>query len=124
MNDVFLLSTAVLVGGFLLVVIVLLKHKKLYLKYALLWLLTGLVMLLLALFPGILGSVFKLLKIQVYSNGIFAILLFFFLVIMMSLTSIVSVQNSKIRRLTQESAILEKRVRELENEIKGTKDCG
>ena len=124
MNDVFLLSTAVLVGGFLLVVIVLLKHKKLYLKYALLWLLTGLVMLLLALFPGILGSVFKLLKIQVYSNGIFAILLFFFLVIMMSLTSIVSVQNSKIRRLTQESAILEKRVRELENEIKGTKDGG
>ncbi len=124
MNNVFLLATVVLVGAFLLVVVVLLKHKKLYLKYALLWMLTGLVMLLLALFPGILGSVFELLRIQVYSNGIFAILLFFFLVILMSLTSIVSVQNSKIRRLVQESAILEKRVRELENEIKGTKDCG
>ncbi len=72
-------------------------------------------MILIAVFPQILNSIFNILGIQVYSNGIFAILLFFFMVILMSITSIVSILNHKVRSLTQEVALLEKRIRELEN---------
>lgn len=118
MNKVFLYSTLFIVLLFLVVVILLLKEKKMYLKYALLWLITGFIMIIIALFPVVLDKLFTVLGIQVYSNGIFAILFFFFMMILMSLTSIVSILNSKVRSLTQEVAILEKRIRDLEGEIK------
>ena len=121
MNVLFLSITLVVVGIFLFVVIMLLKQHKLYLKYALLWLLTGFIMILIAVFPQILDRVFAILGIQVYSNGIFAILFFFFMIILMSITSIVSVLNSKIRSLTQSVALLEKRVRDLEQEVRTEK---
>ena len=114
MNSIFLITTLLIEGIFLAAVIVLLKQKKLYLKYALLWLLTGFVMMIVAIFPQVLERIFLLLGIQVYSNGIFAILFLFFMIILMSITSIVSILNNKVRCLTQEIAILEKRLREIE----------
>lgn len=47
-------------------------------------------------------------------NGLFIIAIGFIIMILLSLTSIASRQNRKIRTLTQELAILDKRVRELE----------
>ncbi len=118
MSKTFLAATLLAVLFFLTIVIVLLRQKKLYLKYALLWLLTGVVMIVVAVFPGILTSIFNFLGIQVYSNGIFAVLFLFFMIILMSLTSIVSILNAKIRTLTQEMAILEKKVRDMEDNTK------
>ena len=47
-------------------------------------------------------------------NGLFIIGIGFIVMILMAITSIVSKQNKKIRTLIQDNAILEKRVRELE----------
>lgn len=47
-------------------------------------------------------------------NGLFIFAIGFMLMILLSLTSIASRQNRKLRTLTQELAILEKRVRDLE----------
>lgn len=118
MNLVFLITTIVFVLIFLGTVVFLMKKHRMYLKYALIWFVTSAIMILLAVFPNLLQYVFYLLGIQVYSNGIFAILIFFILVMLMILTSIVSGLNHKNRRLTQEIALLEKRIRDLEADKK------
>ena len=50
-------------------------------------------------------------------NGLFALSVFFIIIILMSLTSIVSKQTEKIRTLTQENALLEERIRKLEEKL-------
>ncbi len=102
------------IAVYFILLVVLLKQKRLTLRYTLLWLFCGAVLLLLSLFPQLLGLVTSLLGFQVESNALFAILFFFVLLILMSLTSIISKQNEAIKRLTQHAALLEKRLRDLE----------
>ena len=94
-----------------------LKIKALNLKYSLLWLLSGVAMGILVIFPETLLWVSKLTGIQtpMYALLIFAIA--FAIAILMSITSIVSRQNRKIRTLIQENALLEKRIRDLESKV-------
>jgi hypothetical protein len=92
-----------------------LRKKTLSLKYTLLWLLSALVMLILSIFPDILFFVSGLLGFTLASNAVFALLLGFVIVILLSLTSIVSAQSENIKALVQANALLEKRLRELED---------
>lgn len=96
----------------------LLHTKKLYLKYALLWLFTGVIMIALILFPQMLQWFFTLCGFQVFSNGLFAVLVFFILIILLALTSIVSRLNEANRKLVQTVALLERRIRELEEKCR------
>lgn len=96
----------------------LLKRGKLHLKYTLLWIILGITMLILAAFPDFLLFITKSIGIVEATNGLFAILIFGILIILMSITSIVSKLNEKNKRLIQIIAILEERVRKLEY-----KDC-
>jgi hypothetical protein len=96
------------------IIIFFLRKNTLSLKYTLLWLISGFVMLLISIFPGILAFISGLLGFQVASNALFVLILGFFLVILLSLTSIVSRQTDKIKTLAQAIALLEKRVREME----------
>lgn len=89
------------------IVLMLLKEKKLTLKYTLMWLIAGLSMAVFVLFPLLLRRLTGLLGIASEMNGLFAICLAFIICILMALTSIVSTQNAKIRRLTQTIALLE-----------------
>lgn len=89
------------------IVLMLLKEKKLTLKYTLMWLIAGLSMGVFVLFPLLLRRLTGLLGIASEMNGLFAICLAFIICILMALTSIVSTQNAKIRRLTQTIALLE-----------------
>lgn len=93
-----------------------LRKKSLALKYTLLWLFWGLMMLVVLVFPGLLDIAVGWLGIYSPVNGIFAVVLFGVLVILISLTSIVSKQSEKIRILIQYNAELEKRVRDLEGD--------
>lgn len=110
---------------FYIIVLALLKRRRLTLKYTLLWMMTGLVMLVLALFPQILARIAKLLGIQNVMNTLYVLALAFILMLIMMLTSIVSSQTDRIRRLAQSQALLEerdrqvmKRVKELEAELR------
>lgn len=109
---------------FFVIVLWLLKNKRLALKYTLLWLVTGVAMLILAIFPEILMDIAKLLGIQTVMNTLYVLALAFILMLIMMLTSIVSAQTDRIRRLAQSQALLEerdrqvmKRVQELEEEL-------
>lgn len=100
--------------GYFIVILKFLKDKALSLKYTLLWLFAGFIMGILVIFPDILTCLIKLIGIQSNMNGLFLFCIAFIVMILMSITSIVSRQNQKIRTLIQEIGILEKRVREME----------
>lgn len=92
----------------------LLKRRRLNLKYSLLWIFSGILMLVLALFPQILDLFAHTVGIYEPTNALFAMLLFCIMIILMSLTAIVSKMNERIKQLAQYAALLEKRVCEWE----------
>lgn len=91
-----------------------LKRKRLTLKYTLLWLFTGGIMVLIVIFPEALEVILHAMGVVELTNGLFAIVLFALLIILLSVTSIVSTLNDKLRKLVQQCALYEKRIRELE----------
>lgn len=99
---------------YFIVILYFLKQRALNLKYTLLWLVAGFVMGLLVAIPELLVAIIRLFGIQDNMNGLFIFMIGFIILILLSLTSIASRQNGKLRKLTQELAILDKRVRELE----------
>ena len=106
------LLAAVLV--FFIIVLSMLKRRRLALKYTLLWLLTGVVMLIFVVFPELLQLLAGFIGAQTLMNTLYLLIIGFILVLLMMLTSIVSKQTERIAFLAQANAILEKRVRELE----------
>lgn len=99
---------------FLVMMIELIRKKKVMLKYALLWLLSGVVMLVLAIFPQLLDTMAGLIGVYDPVNALFAILLCCGLMLMISFSVIVSGNKKAIVKLTQEISLLENRIRELE----------
>ncbi len=102
---------------FFVLVLYLLKYRRLALKYTLLWLVTGTAMLILVVWPGFLLKLAALVGIQSNMNALYIFMLAFVIMILMSLTSICSGQNARIRELIQTDAIMEKRLREAEKKI-------
>lgn len=92
-----------------------LKNKMLELKYTLIWLAAGFVMVLLIAFPELLMAFVAIFGIESNMNGLYILVFAFIITTLMTLTSIVSRQNLKIRILIQELSIMEKRIRELES---------
>lgn len=101
---------------YFILILYFLKNRALNLKYTLLWLLSGAVMGILVIFPELLTYIIHIFGIEDNMNGLFIMCIAFMLMIMMALTSIASRQNMKIRSLVQEIGILDKRIRELEEE--------
>lgn len=107
------LSMALLL--YFLLIVMFLRKKALSLKYSLLWIFAGFFMVTILVFPQILGWIVKIMNIKLPINGLFAVFIFLILIILMSITSIVSKQSDKIKTLVQENAILENRLRNIEN---------
>ncbi len=108
------MAMLIAVALYFVLVLYLLKRRSLNLKYTLLWLLSGVMMLALAVFPQILNVFSDLLGIYEPTNALFSIICFCIIIILMSLTAIVSKLNEKSKRLIQTVALLERRIRELE----------
>lgn len=96
------------------VIIRLLRKKDLLLKYCLLWLLVGVLMVVLVLLPDLLILLCHFVGIVGGMNGLFTFALGFVFALLLSFTVIVSRQSNKIKTLIQTTALLEKRIRELE----------
>ena len=107
---------------YFIIVFQLLKQKTLNLKYTLLWLASGVVMLILILFPQLLQTFALLVGISAPINALFSMAFFCLIIILMSLTAIVSKQNRRNKDLIQAVALLEKRVRNLEEDA-GKEPC-
>lgn len=114
MTDTLRMVLIIGIGLYFCVVIKLLKEKRLMLKYSLLWLFMGAVMAVLVIFPKTLQIISNLIGIVDSMNGLFTFAIGFILMLLMAITSIVSKQSERIKNLVQDNALLEKRIRELE----------
>ena len=113
------LITAIII--YFVFILYFLKKRALELKYTLIWLLAGSVMLILVIFPGLMTSIIHILGIQSSMNGLYIALISFIIMILMTLTSIVSRLAYKVKRLIQECALLEQRIRDLESKCNSEK---
>ena len=117
MTDLFriILLTGVLL--YLLLIVILMRKGRMSLKYSLIWFFSGVVLLLCAIFPQAIRFFTRLIGVYSEVNAVFFVGVCFLLLIILSLTSIVSGQTERIRILVQTQAILEKRVRDLEEKV-------
>jgi hypothetical protein len=95
---------------FLVVVYNYVVKRKLLLKYALLWIMFSIMLLISITFPIILVKVSDFIGVEVTSNMVFLVGFLVLLFINFMLTSIVSYQKAGIVNLAQEVSILKKRV--------------
>lgn len=109
------ITLCVAVICYFIIILHYLKNKMLELKYTLVWLFAGLVMGIMVFFPDLLMDFVHLLGVQSNMNGLFILAIAFCIMVLMTLTSIVSRTSMKLRAMIQEIAMLEKRIRELEN---------
>ncbi len=101
-------------------ILLFLKRRAIELKYTLLWLLAGVCMAILVIFPSTLLTILHVLDITGIMNGLFIICIGFLMILCMALTSIVSRQAGKIRRLSQEIAMMEGELIEVKRGLEET----
>lgn len=99
---------------FLFIILWMLKKKKLTVRYSIVWFFAAFVLVLFAVFPYIVLVLRDLLQVELVSNLVFLMVLAFVLFMLLSISCIVSVFSEKLKRLSQEAALLEQRVRDLE----------
>lgn len=111
-----LIVFAILFSIFILVVT---KKKQLSYRYTLLWLFFSFLVIVVSIFPKIITCISKLIHIKTPVNTLFLMVQIGLIVIIFFMTIGYSKHSEKITRLIQDNALLEKRIRELENNKKG-----
>lgn len=99
-----------------------LRKREILLKYSLTWIILGVGLAVLVVFPAVLQKIANLVGIYTDINLLFSIIMGFTLIVTFSLTIIVSRHNERHKELTQEVALLEERVRVLEKLLGGGKN--
>ena len=106
---------AVAVSGVLLLVVLELVRRRRFLeRYAILWLLSALVLLGLAIWRGLLADLAKAIGIVYPPNALFVIAFGFVLVLLLHFSLAVSRLSDQTKVLAQRLALLEKRMRDTE----------
>jgi len=91
----------------LAVVFELIRSRRLQERYALLWLLTGLVIFVLAIWRGLLGRLSDLVGIAYPPSALFVLAAFFVLVVLLHYSTVISQLSDQNRILAQRLALLE-----------------
>jgi len=97
----------------------LVRHHRLSLRDSLLWLLSTFTALGVTAFPGVLAWVARALQIALPANALFALTFLYVLVNLLSITIAVSSSSARVRRLTQECALLRAELQLLRSEVAG-----
>lgn len=116
MNPALTASLAVGLVAFYAVLILMLRRKTLALKYTLVWMLSGLALAVFLIFPQVVLGASELIGVSNPVNAVFLLFAGFSLLLTLSLTSIASQLAEKNRKLVQNVALLEQRVRDLEED--------
>ena len=101
----------------LLIVFALLKKNLLTVKYSLLWLAFSAVMLVFAACPYVVYVLRDLLNLVMPVNLVYLLLFCFVLLVLLSISIAISQLAEKNKRLAQANALLEERVRRLEQKL-------
>ena len=109
-----ILSTCV----YFAILLSMLKKGKFGLKYALIWLFMGLAMIVFIIWPNAVYAASRLIGVSNPVNAVFLVFALFSVIMLISVTSVISKLMEKNLRLSQSLALLEERVRRLEEERK------
>jgi len=99
---------------FFIYIFYMISSRKLALKYTLTWFLASIVLIILTLFDKIAIFLANILQIATPLNAIIVAVFAFVLLILFTLTITISQSSEKIRVLTQEVALLKKKMEEKE----------
>ena len=108
----------------LTIVFELIRRNKLKEEYSLLWLLSGMVILMFSIFPSLLYIISKALGMY-YLTALFFISFLFLLLIVLHFSTVISKLSKNNNELTQELSILDFRLKELDKkyrELNGEKE--
>jgi hypothetical protein len=97
-------------GILLLIIFELMRTRRLQERYALLWLLTGIVVLVFAVWRGALGLLANLVGIAYPPSALFVLAALFILVVLLHYSTVIS-------RLSEQNIKLAQRLALLENEL-------
>jgi hypothetical protein len=103
-------------GALLLLVLELVRRKAFLERYALLWLLSALVMLALSIWGGALETLAELIGIAYPPNALFLVAFGFVLVLLLHFSLAVSKLSDQTKILAQRMALVEEQQRRVEGE--------
>ncbi len=114
------LQTLLIIGSFVLfgLIIYLIRKDKIEVKYSIIWLAFSVTMILFALFRNLVLILGDITGVVNPVNFIFLTQIIFILLILLSVSAVISGFSRKIKRLAQANALLEKRLRRLEDMLK------
>ena len=108
-----LVKGLLIVGIFLIVMVtIILKKGRIPMKFALVWYVPSIAIVLLALFPGLFEYIADFIGFQTISNLVAGFLFVVLFLIIIVLTVIIAGQTTKINLLIQEVSMLKKQVNE------------
>ncbi|WP_279166994.1 DUF2304 domain-containing protein [Thomasclavelia cocleata] len=108
-----LVKGLLIVGIFLIVMVtIILKKGRIPMKFALVWYVPSIAIVLLALFPGLFEYIADFIGFQTISNLVAGFLFVVLFLIIIALTVIIAGQTTKINLLIQEVSMLKKQVNE------------
>ena len=94
------------------------RTRVIELKYALVWFVLAIVLFIIDLLPGVLERAARLLGVTLPINMLSLLGFAFVLIILYSFTIVLTNENRRTKRLTQEIGLLSHRVEELERVLK------
>lgn len=103
--------------GLLVVVLELVRRRRFLERYAILWLLSGVVLLALSVWQGLLSTLASAVGIIYPPNALFLIAFGFVLVLLLHFSLAVSRLSDQSKLLAQRLAMLEKRQRDTERRL-------
>ncbi|KJS15165.1 MAG: hypothetical protein VR69_14835 [Peptococcaceae bacterium BRH_c4b] len=101
--QLFLIIISFVFAGFIFSLV---KKETLELRYTLIWIVTGIILVLIALQPQIVTIVANILGVGLPVNALFLVGILFALIILFTMTIALSKASVRIKRLAQELAIL------------------
>ena len=108
-----LVKGLLIVGIFLIVMVtIILKKGRIPMKFALVWYVPSIAIVLLALFPGLFEYIADFIGFQTISNLVAGFLFVVLFLIIIALTVIIAGQTTKINLLIKEVSMLKKQVNE------------
>lgn len=102
---------------FLIMVVRNVNLKKMKLKYSFSWLVVALLLVISAFFPGLIIDLAHLLGFETASNFIFFLSIIWLAIMCFQLTTTISKQEDKIKRLTQIISINKKKAQDEEESV-------
>ena len=118
------LFAAIAAALFLLVIFELIRGRRLQERYALLWLVTGGVILVLAVWRDALRLVAEQLGIAYPPSALFVVGFLFILVVLLHYSTVISALSERNVRLAQDIALVEERLRIQERQLEKAQTDG